>query len=354
MLSIDHIDYQVGGFRLADVSLRVAPGEYFVLMGPPGAGKSILMECVCGLRRLRAGRIRIDGVDVTDWEPRARGIGYVPQDYALFPHRSVGGNIEFGLIPSRLSRREVGRRVDGVAEMLGIAPLLPRQVGGLSGGERQRVAIARALMVQPKVLLLDEPVSALDESTRRIVCGELRALHDRLGLTTVHISHNQQEAFSVADRAAILFDGILAQVGTMGDLLRMPCDGRVARFMCCENILVGCATPLDGATDGSRIECGSLRLRILARCRGEVRFVVRPEEVRIIHAGGGEPLPDEVARGRLRYIQDQGAFCRVVLDVKPDLVAYVSPAVLSQYALRPGSEVRVVIPPDAVRLLPPP
>jgi ABC-type Fe3+/spermidine/putrescine transport system ATPase subunit len=352
MLFLDHVFYAVGGFQLSDVTLRVVPGEYFVLLGPPGAGKSILMECACGLRRVHAGRIFIDQVNVTGQEPRTRGIGYVPQDYALFPHRTVRGNIEFGLIPQGLRRRELAGRVNAVADVLGIGHLLPRQVGGLSGGERQRVAIARALVVQPKVLLLDEPVSALDESTRRVVCGELRALHDRLRLTTIHISHNQQEAFSVADRAGILFDGNLAQVGTLGDLLRKPCDDQVARFMCCENILTGYATTQDGEHGGSCIESGNLSVKTRQRCQGDVRFLVRPEDVQVTPAEVLEEVPNAVTRGRLRQIQDYGAYCRVVVEGEPALVAYVSPALLAQHGLRPGSDVWAVIHPDAVQMLP--
>ena len=352
MVFLDHVSYAVGDFRLSDITLRVAPGEYFVLLGPPGAGKSILMECACGLRRVQAGCILIDQIDVTRQEPRTRGIGYVPQDYALFPHMTVSGNIEFGLIPQGLGRRELAGRVNAVADLLGIGHLLPRRVGGLSGGERQRVAIARALVVQPKVLLLDEPVSALDESTRRVVCGELRSLHDRLRLTTIHISHNQQEAFSVADRAGILFGGALAQVGTLGDLLRKPCDDQVARFMCCENILTGYATAQDGEQGGSRIESGNLSVQTRHRCQGDVRFLVRPEDVQLTPAESPEAPPNAAARGRLGQIQDYGAYCRVVMDGKPGIVAYVSPAVLAQHSWRPGSDVWAVIHPDAVQMLP--
>lgn len=351
MVFLDHVDYAIGDFRLAEVMLRIAAGEYFVLLGPPGSGKSILLECVCGLRRVNSGRVFLDGIDVTDLEPRARRVGYVPQDYALFPHRRVRGNIEFGLIPCRLSRRERIRRVEQVADLLGIGHLLGRQIDGLSGGERQRVAISRALIVQPKVLLLDEPVSALDESTRRSVCDELRALHERVGLTTIHISHNQQEAFSVADRAGVLFDGAVAQVGAMGDLVRKPCDIRVAQFMCCENILAGRAIP-DGGQAGSCIESGQLRIGIGHRCRGDVRFMVRPEQVQIVPAGGPDASVAGGGPGRLVHIQDHGAYCRVVVDAGLDLIAYVSPAFLDQHALQPGADVRVVIHPEAIQMLP--
>ncbi|NLF68473.1 MAG: ABC transporter ATP-binding protein [Candidatus Anammoximicrobium sp.] len=353
MVFLDHLSYAIGGFRLNGLTLRIEPGEYFVLLGPPGAGKSILMECACGLRPVQAGRIVIGGVDVTDREPRARGIGYVPQDYALFPHKTVRGNIGFGLIPRRLSGRELARQVEAAAEVLGIGHLLERRIGGLSGGERQRVAIARALVVQPTVLLLDEPVSALDESTRRAVCGELRTLHDRLQLTTIHISHNQQEAFSVADRAGVLFDGTLVQVDTLGNLLRKPCDERVAQFMCCENIFAGRAASPEGSSGGSWIESGPLRIQIRCACQGDVRFLVRPENVQIVPAETAGKPPHAVTRGRLRQIQDYGAYCRVVVDGGPDLVAYISPALVAQHDLRPGSDVWAVIHPDAVQLLPP-
>jgi ABC-type Fe3+/spermidine/putrescine transport system ATPase subunit len=352
MLFLDHVCYSIGNFQLADITLRIAPGEYFVLLGPPGAGKSILMECGCGLRPVQAGRILIGGVDVTGQEPRSRGVGYVPQDYALFPHKSVRGNISFGLIPRRLPGREVARRVVEVAAVLGIEHLLERRISGLSGGERQRVAIARALVVQPKVLLLDEPVSALDESTRRVVCAELRALHDRLQLTTIHISHNQQEAFSVADRAGVLFAGRLTQVDSLGNLLRKPCNEQVARFMCCENIFAGQATVSQDGAGRTRIKSGNLLLQTGHRRQGEVQFLVRPENVQIMPTDAFQKPTHAVTRARLRQIQDYGAYCRVVVDGEPELVAYISPALLAQHALRPGSDVWAVIHPDAVQILP--
>ena len=163
-------------------------------------------------------------------------IGYVPQDYALFPHRPVEGNIRFGLEAEKLPNSEIDRRVEEIAEQLKIRHLLSRRIEGLSGGERQQVALGRALVIQPKVLLLDEPVSALDESTRESVCKELKRIQGELGITTIHVCHQLQEAFTVADRAGILREGNFQQIGTMEELIRKPRNRFVAEFMRCGNL----------------------------------------------------------------------------------------------------------------------
>ncbi len=233
MIRTEEITFRVGTFQLQRLSIEIANGEYLILLGPPGSGKTIFLECICGLKRLESGKIYIDGRDVTNLEPRLRGIGYVPQDYALFPHLSVEQNIAFGL---RVRGRAEGKVVE-TADLLGIRQLLPRPIAGLSGGEKQRVALARALVLQPKILLLDEPVSALDEVTRQEVCAQLRSIQRKLGLTTIHVSHNLEEAFSVADRAAILHQGVLKQIGTMDELSLKPNSDFVARFMRCDKRL---------------------------------------------------------------------------------------------------------------------
>ncbi len=231
MIRTEDMTFSVGTFRLQRLSVEIAQGEYLVMLGPPGSGKTIFLECMCGLKRIESGRIFIDGRNVTNLEPRLRGIGYVPQDYALFPHLSVRRNITFGL----RGRRGADEKVTKTADLLGIRQLLARPTSGLSGGEKQRVALARALVLQPKILLLDEPVCALDEVTRQEVCAQLRNIQRKFNLTTVHVSHNLEEAFSVADRAAILHNGVLKQIGTMDELVTRPNSDFVARFMRAEN-----------------------------------------------------------------------------------------------------------------------
>lgn len=231
MIDIDRLCLRAGAFDIRDVTLRIPPGEYFVLMGRTGSGKSLLVRCLCGLVRAEAGSIRIDGLDVTHLEPRGRQVGYMPQDCGLFPHMNVLRNILFSLRARGLSRRDATRSAGPIIEMLRLEPLLNRDPASLSGGERQKAALARALAWRPKALLLDEPVSALDEPTRREVCADLRSVQRRLGITTIHICHGLTEARGVADRAGVLHQGRLQQTGTLDELAGRPATEAVASLV---------------------------------------------------------------------------------------------------------------------------
>lgn len=189
--------------------MNVEKGEYLVLTGPNGSGKTTIMKLIAGLRKPDSGNIFISGKDVTDVPPWNRNIGYVPQDYALFPNRTVRRNIEFGLDVKKLNRSEIREKVDKMASLLKISHLLQRVPEGLSAGEQQKVSIARALVLDPSVLLLDEPLSSIDEDFRDVLCAELKKLQQKIGITTVHISHNKRETELVADRVAYLIDGKL-------------------------------------------------------------------------------------------------------------------------------------------------
>ena len=231
MLRIDHLHLQAGSFRVDDVSLAVDDGEYFVLMGATGSGKSLLIKAICGLLRPESGSLTIGGHDVTSSEPRRRSIGYLPQDCALFPHLDVARNIAFAGRAHGLSHRKAMAAAGQLIELLNLGSLIDRRSDTLSGGERQKVALVRALAAQPQLLILDEPLSALDEPTRREIALELRRVQRRLKIATVHVCHNLQEAEAVADRVGIMSAGRLAQVGTLDALRTTPANAAVARIM---------------------------------------------------------------------------------------------------------------------------
>lgn len=199
MIAVHELAVRAGEFRLQGVTFHVPTGAYGVLMGKTGSGKTTLLESILGLRRVEQGRVELHGRDVTFLDPALRGIGYVPQDGALFSHLSVRDHLAFALTVRRIAAAEIERRVVEMAELLGISGLLHRRPAGLSGGERQRVALGRALAFRPRVLCLDEPLSALDFETRRQMCDLLREVQRQTGVTTLHVTHNLDEAELLAD-----------------------------------------------------------------------------------------------------------------------------------------------------------
>ncbi len=237
MIEIKSLSLQLGPFSLSDINLTVGDREYFVILGPTGAGKTILIECIAGLHRFRKGEIWVDGHNVTSLPPEKREIGYVPQDYALFPFLDVKENMIFGLREKDPPKKEIRERVESLAGLLGISHLLNRHVHTLSGGEKQRVALARAFAISPKILLLDEPLSSLDVRTSKYLRLELRRLHKALGVTTMHVTHDLMEAEEMADRIAILDMGRLEQVGTPDEVFFCPRTETVSDFMGTPNIL---------------------------------------------------------------------------------------------------------------------
>ncbi len=199
MIELERVTVRVGGFGLRDVSMRVPAGSHAALMGRTGAGKTTLMEAICGLRRVESGKVRIGGRDVTDEVPGMRGVGLVPQDGALFGHLTVREHLTFALEVRRWTRERMEARVEELAGWLGIRGLLDRLPPGLSGGEAQRVALGRALSFHPRVLCLDEPLSALDDETRAGACEVLESVRRREGVTVLHITHSRPEAERLAD-----------------------------------------------------------------------------------------------------------------------------------------------------------
>ena len=353
MIRTDKLSYSIADFHLREFSIEVAQGQYFVLLGPAGSGKTVFLECLSGLNQIQSGRVYIGDRDVTDLEPRSRNIGYVPQDYALFPHLSVEGNIAFGLVLTGLDRRTIRRKITQTVEMLGLDHLLRRGIQGLSGGERQRVALARALVMQPKVLLLDEPVCALDEATRQQVCVELQHIQRQFGITTIHVSHNLEEVFLVADKAGILCDGDIQQTGSIDELLRRPQNELVARFMRCDNIFNGEMLDLDPRSESTTVRCGQARLVVSGHHQGRIKFMIRPENVLLLacdqqHSGPlVNKLPVKLIRSR-----DCGNYVRMELKGNLDLVAHLSHAAFAELSPQTHCDLVAVLRIENIHIFP--
>jgi molybdate/tungstate transport system ATP-binding protein len=222
VIDIRGLCLRAGDFRLQDLQLEVGAGEYAVLMGRTGSGKTTLLEALVGLLPPSSGQIMLDGVDVTELRPADRKLGYVPQDGALFPHQSVAQHLAFGPRFRGWSRSQVDERVAELAELLDIVPLLARLPRGLSGGERQRVALGRALAARPSVLLLDEPLSAVDEATREGLCTLLASIRETTGVTTLHVTHSSSEAARLATVRLSLADGVLSSANGESDGIENP------------------------------------------------------------------------------------------------------------------------------------
>lgn len=268
MLELRGIAKRLGQFALEEVSATIQSGEYFVLLGPSGAGKTVLLEIVAGLIEPDRGELRWAGADITRTPPERRGFAMAYQDYALFPHRTVAGNIGYGVTGT-----DRAARVREVAAKLRIEHLLPRAVGALSGGERQRVSLARALAIRPRMLLLDEPLAALDATARLALRRELKQMQQQTGTTFLHVTHDLEEAMALADRVGVLLDNRLRQVASPEELFRRPSDYQVAGFLGLSNVW-----PVRSAAAGA-CEVNGVTIRASAAEAG-VRYVwIKPEEI---------------------------------------------------------------------------
>lgn len=224
------------GFRIQEIDLEIDEGEYFVLLGPTGAGKTLLLELILGFHKLDSGRIFLDGLDITDASPEERGFGYVPQDQSLFPHMTVRQNIGFGLKMRGVSEDEASTKIDNILKLLGIEGLESRYPSTLSGGERQKTAVGRALASKPLMLFLDEPLSNIDVEARREIRGELEKINRELSLTVLHVTHDYVEAESLADKVGIMRNGRMIQVGDVEQVFANPREGFVSKFLGREDV----------------------------------------------------------------------------------------------------------------------
>jgi spermidine/putrescine transport system ATP-binding protein len=333
------------------IDLTVQSGEFFSLLGPSGCGKTTTLRLVAGLEQPTAGRILLDGVDVTDVPPHRRNVNTVFQSYALFPFLSVFDNVAFGLRHKSVPKPDITRRVDEVLDLVKMTEYAKRRPGILSGGQQQRVALARALVLNPAVLLLDEPLGALDAKLRRSLKVELKALQERVGITFLYVTHDQEEALTMSDRLAVMNAGRIVQIGAPRDVYEEPGDTYVADFLGVSNLM-----EVDVVDRGPGQRC---QIRVgetaLVAERGEVdglgpaHAVIRPERVRIEPYGspGDNRVPAMVER--LVFL---GAATQVMLRLGAGMPMQALVQNDGQETgLAQGSPVHVFLPPDGLRVL---
>ncbi|CAN5428100.1 ABC transporter ATP-binding protein [soil metagenome] len=267
-------DYPGGNRALKGVDLSVTPGEFIALLGPSGCGKTTALRALAGLEQVTDGHILIDGTDVVDVPANKRDIGMVFQAYSLFPHMTVRENVEFGLRMRKVDAAKRKARAEEALELVGLAQVSGRYAHQLSGGQQQRVALARALVTRPRVLLLDEPLSALDAKVRVQLRDEIRRIQTELGITTLFVTHDQEEALAVADRVAVMKDGNIEQVGTPEELYTSPVSAFVANF-------IGLSNQIPAELDGGVVAVLGKRLELINAPMpdGPVTAFVRPEDI---------------------------------------------------------------------------
>lgn len=336
-LAIENVSVSYDGTRvLSDVTLDVAQGELVALLGSSGCGKTTLLRSIAGFVTPEAGRIRVDGRDITALPPEKRGTAMMFQSYALWPHMTVAGNISYGLRMRGASKDAIGKRVGEMLTLLQMQGFGPRPVTQLSGGQRQRVALGRALAVDPKLLLLDEPMSNLDYKVRIELRHELRALQKRIGITAVYVTHDREEALTLADRIAVLDAGKVVQYGAPEEIFHRPASAFVAGFMGADNAITLTRTG-DGRLIGGKVPSGGEP--VAAHFRSDVARIDVP---------GGSTSPDDLQLSgeviQTLYV-GQGYRYRVRTD-GADVWAHAS------HRIEEGAPVSVVVPRDALLLFP--
>jgi spermidine/putrescine transport system ATP-binding protein len=333
------------------VNLHVAAGEFFSLLGPSGCGKTTTLRMIAGFERPDAGEILLDGKDVARISPDRRNVNTVFQSYALFPHLRVFDNVAFGLRRAHVPKEEIRRRVGEALAQVELTGLERRKPAQLSGGQQQRVALARVLVLRPAVVLLDEPLGALDAKIRRTLQVELKALQEQVGLTFIYVTHDQEEALTMSDRLAVMNRGRFEQIGPPKDVYEDPQTAFVADFLGISNILRGTAD--GGAGDGLRVQVGEFALRVAeerpAPASEEVKLFIRPERIRLEPRGasGTNQIPAIVERVVYRGASSQvfvrfptGEQVQAFVQNGDDRAPYAS-----------GDPVSAHLPPEALRVL---
>ncbi len=334
-LVLRDISKRFGATTVVDqVQLTVPEGGFVCLLGPSGCGKTTLLRMIAGLEAPSTGAVWLDGEDITAVPTHQRNLGMVFQSLALFPHLSVGENIAYPLRIRGRSRAEQARRTEELLNLIHLPGFGDRPVAKLSGGQRQRVAIARALALSPRLFLLDEPLSALDAKLREAMQVELRQLQQRLGITTIVVTHDQREAMTMADLVVVMGEGRIRQVAAPIEIYRHPADAFVADFIGSTNLI-----ELQLDANGRAWAFGCALPGLLAQGPGRATLSIRPEDLQLTAPGDGAPV------GRVSFVRDLGATIETFVEVGGKvLVAVTTPRARAQ--AQPGDAVGVVLPPE--------
>lgn len=346
MIEITDLKKRLGDFVIKEINLRIFEGEYFVILGHTGAGKTTLLEIIAGLIVPDEGKIWLNGKEITTLSPDRRNIGFVYQDYALFPHLSVIENIKFGLKLKKLKNSTITQKVHKIMDLLHISHLASFYPATLSGGEAQRVALARALVIEPQILLLDEPLSNLDHNLREKLQIELKKIHQDLMITTIHVTHDFDEAISLADRIAVIHQGKIMQVGTPIQIFKQPNSELVAKFVGCENLFKGNLISQNGITIFTNKK---INIQVATDKEGEGYISIHPEEIIL----SKEPLTTSARNcfcGKVTKLAEKGLLVRVWVDVGECFVVLITKKSLIEMGLTLGSQVYITFKATAVNV----
>nr|WP_125666472.1 ABC transporter ATP-binding protein [Paenibacillus baekrokdamisoli] len=366
---------------LDQLSLQVKEGELVTLLGPSGCGKSTLLRCIAGLTDYEEGDVHLDGQDLAQLEPKRRQVGMVFQSYALFPNMTVYDNIAFGLVMQRLPRKEITQRTMKMLELIDMTDKSTSYPHQLSGGQQQRVALARSLAIQPKLMLMDEPLSALDAKIRKHLRAEIRRIQRELGMTTIFVTHDQEEALTLSDRICVMHEGRIEQVGTPEEVYARPLTTFVAKFIGNYNVLSG--SEMASLIDGSDLpppvsgaaKAGIAREEIAAAAAGRsssmyerspsVAYAIRPEAIQILDIRGGSSISSGLGEGTSSelsveqfsraYIVEAtatdsvvlGALLRYTVEARGISLIVDALNIPGQRRMPAGSSLRLLIPRDA-------
>lgn len=347
MIKIEDLSKDWKEFKLQHIDLQVKNGEYFIILGPSGAGKTLLLELIAGIWYTDSGQIYMDKKNVTHLPPERRGVGFVYQNYMLFPHKTVFENIAFGLNLRKVKKEEIKTRVEEMMDLFSISHLADRFPRTLSGGEQQRTALARALIIYPKVLLMDEPLSALDKNTREDLIKEMKNIHQKFDITIIHVTHNFDEALMLADRIAIMKDGKISQVGNSTEIFRKPADKFVADFVGVENIIKGFAE--EGDEKLTRVNTGQIVIYSTEPKNGDVHVSIRPEDI-ILSLEKVKTSAINVFKGQVKEIVDMGTLIKLTIDVGERLIVLMTRQSFLDMEINVGTDIWVQFKASAVHV----